>query len=75
MSGIIKNNHETIWEDRMKLEDIKAIAKQFDIKAGKMKKAELIRAIQRAEGNEDCFESGKAACCGQDACLWREDCP
>lgn len=58
----------------MKVQEIKAIAERMGIKAGKMKKAELIRAIQQAEGNEDCFEQGRAASCGQDRCLWREDC-
>lgn len=58
----------------MKLEEIKEIAKQHNIKVGKLKKAELIRAIQLSEGNIDCFETGQAAECGEPACLWREDC-
>ncbi len=58
----------------MKLDEIKEIAKQLDIKTGKMKKADLIRAIQAAEKNDACFETGNADSCGQDACLWREDC-
>jgi hypothetical protein len=58
----------------MKLEEIKEIAQQHGIKTGKMKKAELIRTIQSAERNEQCFEAGKADNCGQDACLWRSDC-
>lgn len=58
----------------MKLEDIKTIAKQHNIKVGKLKKADLIRAIQQAEGNEVCFEAGRAAECAQDDCLWRSDC-
>lgn len=58
----------------MKLEEIKAIAKQHNIKLGKLKKAELVRAIQLAEENAACFESGQSADCGQPACLWREDC-
>jgi len=58
----------------MKLDEIKEIAKQYNIKTGKMKKADLIRAIQQAENNDVCFESGKAETCGQSACLWREDC-
>ena len=58
----------------MKLEEIRTIAKQHGIKTGKMKKAELVRAIQQAEGNTQCFETGIAAECGQDDCLWREDC-
>jgi hypothetical protein len=37
-------------------------------------KADLVRAIQQAEGYDACFKTGKADVCGQDACLWREDC-
>ena len=58
----------------MKLDEIKEIAKQHNIKVGKMKKAELLRAIQQAENNDVCFETGNANSCGQDACSWREDC-
>lgn len=58
----------------MKLEQIKEIARQHSIKSGKTKKVELIRAIQKAEGNEPCFDTDKAALCGQKSCLWREDC-
>ena len=58
----------------MKLDEIREIAKQHNIKAGKMKKADLIRAIQQAEGNQACFDTGQADTCGQQACLWREDC-
>lgn len=58
----------------MKLEEIKEIAKQHNIKVGKLKKAELIRAIQQAEGNDVCFESGQSIECGQPDCLWLEDC-
>ena len=58
----------------MKLDEIKEIAKKHEIKAGRMKKAELVRSIQATEGNDPCFETGKAASCGQPECLWREDC-
>lgn len=58
----------------MKLDEIKEIAKLHNIKVGKMKKADLVRAIQQAENNNVCFETGQAKNCGQDACLWREDC-
>ena len=57
----------------MKLDEIKEIAKQHDIKIGKMKKGELIRTIQAAEGNDVCFETGQALVCGQADCLWRSD--
>jgi len=58
----------------MKLEVIKSIAQLYSIKVNKMKKAELVKAIQRAEGNEQCFEAGKSATCGQIGCSWREIC-
>jgi hypothetical protein len=58
----------------MKLEEIKEIAKRHGIKAGKMKKADLVRAIQAAEANNQCFDTGASSTCGQDGCLWREDC-
>jgi len=58
----------------MNLQEIKKIAKQRGLSTGKMRKAEIIRAIQEAEGNSACFDTGKAAECGQEKCLWREDC-
>jgi hypothetical protein len=58
----------------MKIDELKEIAKRHGIKTGKMKKADLVRAIQGAEGNPQCFETGISPECGQDACLWREDC-
>jgi len=58
----------------MKLDEIKEIAKQHNIKSVRVKKADLVRAIQLAEGNDQCFDSGNATDCGQEKCLWREDC-
>lgn len=58
----------------MKVDKIREIAKRHNIKTGKAKKTELVRTIQNAEGNEQCFNSGKVTLCGQDTCLWREDC-
>ena len=58
----------------MKLQEIKTIAEQKGIVSGKMKKADVIKAIQAAEGNDTCFGSSNAAACGQNDCAWREDC-
>jgi len=58
----------------MRMEEIREIARKRGLKAGKAKKADLVRAIQQDEGNNPCFATGKAAECGQDLCLWREDC-
>lgn len=61
-------------EGYMKREEIKEIAKQHGIRVGNMKKSDLIRTIQEKENNSACFAHGMADRCGQDACLWREDC-
>jgi hypothetical protein len=58
----------------MKLDEVKKIATELGIKAGKLRKAELIQQIQQAEGNDMCYATGKADVCGQEECLWREDC-
>ena len=58
----------------MTLPQIRKMAKQMGMKASpKAKKAELIRQIQRAEGNFDCFGSARGDCDQYD-CLWRQDC-
>lgn len=58
----------------MNMKDIKKIAKKAGIKELNMKKDDLIRSIQRAEGNIDCFGTPSAERCSQADCLWREDC-
>ncbi len=58
----------------MKLDDVKKIAVLHGIKPGKQRKADLIRQIQQAEGNVPCYDTGASASCGQEQCLWREDC-
>ncbi len=58
----------------MKLEQVKVVAKVLGIDPGSMRKSELIRAIQRLEGNNACFKIADPKACGQSGCLWREDC-
>ncbi len=58
----------------MKMQEIREFAKKRGIKTANMKKADVIRAIQRDEGNTDCYESGNANKCGQAQCLWKDDC-
>lgn len=58
----------------MNLKEIREIANNYGVKSSKMKKDELIRAIQRAEGNFDCFGTALSGDCSQKDCLWREDC-
>jgi hypothetical protein len=61
-------------EADMNVQEIKTIARKHGIKTGTLKKADLVRAIQSTEGNEACFDSGRATTCGQERCLWKEDC-
>ncbi|MBI2277962.1 MAG: SAP domain-containing protein [Dechloromonas sp.] len=58
----------------MKLEEIRSIAKSNGVSPGKLRKADLIKSIQVAEGNFDCFASAHKAECDQPRCLWRDDC-
>jgi hypothetical protein len=58
----------------MKMQEIRSIAKEKGLKVGKMNKADIIRTIQRAEGNADCYGTEHVNICGQINCLWREDC-
>lgn len=59
----------------MTLKQIKDIAKEKGVKIGNMKnKKDIIRSIQRAEGNFDCFGNAAAGVCDQLNCLWRDDC-
>lgn len=58
----------------MKLDTVKQIARQRGLQAKNMKKAEIIRAIQRDEGNTPCYNTDASSSCGQENCLWRDDC-
>jgi hypothetical protein len=58
----------------MNTKEIGVIAKTKGIKPGKLKKADLIHAIQRKEGNFDCFAKAYDGQCDQMDCIWRIDC-
>ncbi len=58
----------------MKMQEIKKMATAMGITAGKMKKSELIRAIQSAEGNSPCFQTNASDTCSQKDCCWHDDC-
>lgn len=58
----------------MNMNQIKAIAAERGVRAGKLKKTDLIRAIQNAETNPECYMTGFVSDCGQEDCLWKEDC-
>jgi predicted metal-binding transcription factor (methanogenesis marker protein 9) len=57
----------------MTMADIKEKARNFGIDPGNMKKTELIRAIQQAEGNSQCYGTTNGTCQWTECC-WRKDC-
>lgn len=57
----------------MNKKSIKRLAKQRGLQTQRKTSSELIREIQRAEGNFDCFGSA-GDYCDQMECLFRENC-
>lgn len=58
----------------MRMGKIKKMAKSLGLKISpQMRKTEVIKAIQRKEGNFDCFGTAMVYC-DQEKCLFREDC-
>jgi len=57
----------------MNITEIKEKAKRLGVEAGKLTKGDLIRAIQKKEGNFPCFETAKDFC-DQLKCAWRKAC-
>ncbi len=59
----------------MKMQAVRALGRalglSFPVGTTKM---EAIRAIQRAEGNFDCYGRANEAYCDQAGCLFREEC-
>jgi hypothetical protein len=57
----------------MRMAEVREKAKELGIKPGRMRKADLIHAIQTAEGNTPCFQTGVDDC-GESDCCWRDEC-
>ena len=58
----------------MRLSEIEKKAKSLGIRdTWRLSKKELIKTIQRKEGNFDCFASARNHC-EQTSCSWRTDC-
>lgn len=58
----------------MKMADVRKRAKELGIRSSKVKKVDLIRSIQVAEDNIPCFGTERVQYCGEERCLWRDDC-
>lgn len=58
----------------MTRKQIMEIASDMGIRGtSRMRKADLVRAIQKQEGNYPCFGTADGHCDQMD-CLWRQDC-
>ena len=57
----------------MKMAEIKRKAGDLGVTAGTLRKGDLIRAIQLAEGNSACYGMSRGHC-SQEDCCWRKDC-
>ncbi len=69
----IVNEIEMDSEARM-LQDVIVMAENMGLDVVNVIKTALIRAIQRAEGSNECYMSKEVLSCGQVNCLWLEDC-
>jgi hypothetical protein len=59
----------------MRISEIEKKAKSLGVKdTWKYSKKDLIKAIQRTEGNFTCFGTALSGRCDQMACCWRSDC-
>ncbi|MBI5418894.1 MAG: Rho termination factor N-terminal domain-containing protein [Deltaproteobacteria bacterium] len=58
----------------MKIQELRVIAKARGIKTARMRKGDIIQAIQQDEGNFVCFGTAADGYCDQYECAWREDC-
>jgi len=61
-----------ITENRMTMPEIRMKARTLGLKPGKMKKAELIHAIQLAEGCTPCFGRSNGYCAFLDCCFIKD---
>ncbi len=73
IGSLIFEDHGAVGTD-MKIQEIRAKAKALRLNnTFGLSKRELIRRIQRTEGNFDCFGTAKTYC-DQFECCFREDC-
>ncbi len=59
----------------MKMQAVRQRAKDAEVSIpSRVSKGELIRMIQRQEGNQDCFGASWRHTCPWVECCWRDDC-
>jgi hypothetical protein len=58
----------------MNFAQVRDMAKEMGLKTGRVSKVDLIRSIQEAESNIPCFGTDRVQYCGEEGCLWRNEC-
>ena len=58
----------------MNIKKVQKMAKKMGINTNHVGKTDLIRTIQKAENNIQCYATQRIESCGEVACLWRSDC-
>jgi hypothetical protein len=58
----------------MNMEEIRNYARQKGVNPGRLKKTDLIRAIQTAEGSVPCYATMQRFHCTEGDCRWAVDC-
>jgi len=58
----------------MNFNEIRKMARGMGINTYRMKKTDLVRGIQQAEGNIEFYGTERVDYCNKNECLWRNDC-
>lgn len=58
----------------MQMQEIRNMAKSMGLKTSRLSKVNLVREIQSAEGNFECFATTQNGFCDRQDCVWRDDC-
>lgn len=56
----------------MKMVELKQKAESLNVQPGKKKKADLVHAIQQAEGNNPCFGTTDGQCHNTNCCFMQD---
>ncbi|MEW6615240.1 MAG: SAP domain-containing protein [Thermodesulfobacteriota bacterium] len=58
----------------MNFNEVRRMAKNLGVNTARRNKTDIIRAIQRAENNIDCYATDRVNNCYEDLCLWKSEC-
>ncbi len=68
------DRNSKVGKDKMNFNELRKMAKHMGINTYRVKKPDIIRSIQRAENNIECFGTQRVEYCCEHGCLWRNDC-